>query len=245
MAKKRKGAEVRRPIKAKGSLPAPKTSPTRRKTPWRQSRWLKIFAGVVVLGLVALGVQQFFAARESSKKQEREKLQVGSFDRSLSLIDQSLQKTLQEMDFAPSQITSGQMSPDELKTETGIWLGELRKAYRQLANMQVPQGLEESRALLVQAAVISIDAAKLTEVAAKTGDPAIRYAILENMRNVIEHSKAVYTTGRRALAVQKAKVGLAQTDQEKLLVRQVYPLPDENAQPPLPPPATTSPAPAG
>lgn len=230
MARKRKTVS-RRPVKVRGTLPAPKTSPARVRLVWYRRRVFQVLGAVILVAAVGLGVWQFMKARDRSRKAEDERRAIGQFERGLSVGEGPLGRVVQEMDTLPEQLKTGQLAAAEFNVKTESWLTELRKLDSELRKKRVPSRLDDARALLVQGVLIYIDAAKTFQLAGLMPDPSLRDRALEQGRNLIEHASAVYGTGRRALALQRIEVGLATDEQTETILREPVPLPPENARP--------------
>lgn len=232
MAKGKK-TPARRPVKARGSLPAPRVAPTRRpRVVWYRRRRIQIAGGVFLVGLVALGVWLFLDARAEAREARRA---VERFDRAVSAMVASASDALGEMSSAPEEFRTGSLPADEFLKRTEAWLTALRQVDSRLRARAVPGSLTESRALLVQGIVLFIDAAKSFQAAAKLTDAPLRDDAIGQGRNVALHAAAVFAMGRRELLKAKQEIGLPISEAERPLLQQEIQLPTEEAPPPPPP----------
>lgn len=234
MGKRRRNTEVRKPIKAKGVLPAPRVSPARVHVAWHKRRSVQVvlvLVGVVTIGLAAW---QFMRARSRAEEGAAKRREVRQFERSLTVAEGNLNKVLTEMTSIPDQFKSGQVSGADLKAKTEEWLKSLRELDGTLRTRQTPQRLLDARASLLQGVVVYIDAAKVFQLAADSTDASVRDRAVAQGRNLVMHGASVYQVGQLALAREKVRVGLVNEEEAQNVEGQEIPLPEEEAPQPEP-----------
>jgi hypothetical protein len=229
MAGKKKTEVARRPVKARGSLPAPKVAPRRVRLPLYKRRPVQIAAGVVLLVLLLIGFLQFRKAGQRAEAKRNEKSAVRRFDSSIKLIENTVTTPGSEMSTIPEQFNGGQIDATAFKTKTDEWLKAFRDASKKLSERDAPPGLEETRALLYQGVVGYIDAVKVFQIAA-AADGELRKKGIDEGRNLTDHAAKLFGLGKRELIKQKKRVGL-QDPNERLFLDQPIPLPAEEVSP--------------
>lgn len=234
MAKRRRGTDVRRPIRAKGALPAPKVSPARVHVVWHKRRSVRALLVVVGVVALALAAWQFMRARSRAEERAAERREVRQFERSVTVAGGNLNKVLTEMASVPDQFKAGQVSAADFKVKTEEWLTSLRELDGTLRSRETPQGLLDARASLLQGVVLFIDAAKVFQLAADSTDASVRDRAVAQGRNLLMHASSVYQVGQLALAREKVRVGLLSEEEAETLESQRVPLPEEEAPQPEP-----------
>lgn len=237
MARKRRAVETRRPVKARGTLPAPRVAPRRTRVAWYRRRQVQIVGALVLLGAIALGVQQFSRFRERAEQLRSQRRDVEQFERSLSVLTLSIQTTDQEMASEPARLRSGELSAENFKTKTDQWIAAFKKLGDELRGKDVPSGLEEARALFVQGAVLYLDAVKVFQLAAAQTDPVLRDQGLQDAVNIAGHAGFAFGMGSRSLEEEKARLGIGEEGRSRQLLDQPIPLPEEEVISPAAPPA--------
>ena len=229
MAGKKKAEVTRRPVKARGSLPAPRVAPRRVRLPIYKRRPVQIVGGVVLLILLLIGFLQFRKAQQRAEARRNEKSAVRRFDSSIKLIETSIQTPRSEMSTVPEQFNGGQMDANAFKAKTDEWLKALRDASKKLSEKDPPSGLEETRALLYQGVIGYIDATKTFQIAA-AAEGELRKKGVDEGRNLTDHAAKLFGLGKRELIKQKKRVGLQDPD-ARLFLDQPIPLPAEEVSP--------------
>lgn len=237
MARRKTTSEGKRPIKARGAAPAPKVAPRRVRVVWYRRRPVQVGGALLVLGVLGLALFMFLQYREGVEARRREQRAIRQFDRSISVLALSLQKTEQEMSTEPQRFKSGELGAEDFKKKTEEWKKAFTDLSAELREQSVPRNLEESRALLVEGAVLYLDAVKVFEIAATTGDPTIRDQSLQQGLNIANHAGFSLGMGRRLLEKEKKSAGIA--SEGASFLDQPIPLPEEEVVPQPPPPAIT------
>lgn len=247
MAKTSKKAPPRKPVKARGALPAPRVAPRRRpRVVWYRRRWVQVLAALVLIGMIAGTASVALAARKRSEDRKEQLEEINKFDKAVQLLQSPLQSTVQAMGEAPQSFQIGFITAADFQAQTDTWVTEFRKLDEGLRKRKIPagmRGLEEARASLVQGTVLYIDAAKQFKVAALIPDQAGRDLALQNGNALINHATSVYGMGQRTLAKEKQRLGEKLPEGQQNPLTGPIPLPEEN--PPPPPPPELPPPPEG
>lgn len=236
MPSRKKAEPTRRPAKAKGALPAPRVAPRRVRVPLHRRRPVQVIAILLVLTLAGVVFLQFSRAREETAERNAEKRAIRRFDSSVKLIETSLSKAIGEMSQIPEQFRSGATDAATFKAKTDEWVKTFRDAANSLAEKTVDDSLEEARALFHHGAIYYVDAVKLYQTASGEADAAQRNALLDQGRNLTDHAGKVMGLGKRALIIEKTRVGIPDEEKQQYVDLPI-PLPQEDvpAQPPPPP----------
>ncbi|HLF69877.1 MAG TPA: hypothetical protein VI541_02855 [Actinomycetota bacterium] len=236
---KQQSPSERRPAKARGTIAVPRMSPKRVLTPWYR-RGPSIAAMVVILlGLLGLGVKVFQDIQSRSKSQKQERQTVQLFQRGLQILQSPMQDVFTSINTAPDDFKAGKLSPEDFKRETLTWLEAFRRLDAGIRSRQIPSGqraLEESKVLLLQGAVVYIDAVKMFGLAASQATPELRDQVIDQARATFAHATDVFGMGQRQLAGEMRRLGLERKDPTKPnpLLDQPLKLPSETPPPPPP-----------
>lgn len=234
---KKDQASSRKPIKARGALPAPIVAPRRVNLPWykRRNVQLGIAFAVIFLGVFLFNVVKDLRAGSSDKK-----LQVRSieqFERKLQLLNAPLAGVYQALQTTPDQLLAGTLSVDDYRKQAEGWVEEFRKLYSGIKTAEVREDLPalvEAKALFTQGAVVLLDAAK-THLQAASVEGAPRQDLINLGRNLLSHGSAVISMGERQ--IQSVKNDFDLNDPPAELPPPI--IPEEEAPPPqLPTPET-------
>lgn len=251
MPSKKKTEPTRRPVKARGALPAPRVAPRRVRVPVHRRRPVQIVAILLILVIAGVTFQQVSQARDEAAERAAKKSAVRGFVNSFrAKVETPVNKVVGEMSQVPEQFRSGSTDAASFKTKTDEWLKALRDAATSLAEKEVQPSLEETRALFHHGAILFIDAVKVYQSAAVQTDVGQRDALLDEGRNLTDHAGKVFGLGIRALIIEQTRAGLSvpETDKAQFVDRPI-PLPQEEVpaqpapppgfegQPPIPPPA--------
>lgn len=237
MAKSSKSAPPRKPIKARGALPTPKTSPVRVQRRWYHRRELQSIGVVIVLIAIVLITRAVLDWREDRAEHKQQVRQVRAFERKLQLLLLPNGDLLQAINRAPGELQAGTLPPEEFIKQTEVWLEKFRALDLALRERKVPptfKSLVEARAMLVQGSVVYIDAVKQFQAAAAIADPAIRAKVLKEAQSTIIHATSIFGNGQRAIAALRVRLGLDKQDANNPLLQPIQ-LPLEIA-PDAPPP---------
>lgn len=217
MANTRKGAPARRPVKAKGTLPAPRVAPARAYRPIHRRPGVLIAAGIVLAALVGVAIWQTVAWRQRARGREELAAAIRRFDRAVALLQAPVRDVLVQMTSSPDGLASGQVSADDFRAQTEKWTTELRRLADELRTRSVPTELDEARSMMIQGAALYLDAAKVLALAASAEDAALRDQVLAEGRNVLYHADFVWGNGQRTLQQIKRDLGLAREGETPLL----------------------------
>ena len=249
MGKNPKRSPPRRPVKAKGTIPAPKVTPRRTRRVWYKQRQVQIVGGIVLLALLGFGVQQFFAWRSRSKAAETERRAVTTFFNALQILQTDREESLRAMAVSPDAFKNGQITAEDYKAQAQKWLSFFQRMASELRSQSPPASLLDVRARFVESTVIYIDAVRTFQMAAQATDVAVRdQAILLGQREAA-HAGTIFENAVVALQKERVRVGLAEEGEARVSTPS---LPEEDVQPGTdtappaqPPPAPPSPSPAG
>lgn len=229
MAKKTKTPE-RRPVKAKGTLPAPRVAPKRSRIIWYKRRAIQVVGGVALAALLAAGIWMFLDARGKDRDRRRA---VERFERAVNSAAASVSEIVGKMNSVPGELASGAKSPDEYRAEADGWIEALREFDSRMRERDVTLELSEARALYVHGAVLFLDAAKTLRLAADVSGEA-REEVLSRGRDLLAHATSAVSIAQQVLAKVKLAVGLDVPTPEGGLPQE-FPLTPEKAPPPQPP----------
>jgi hypothetical protein len=250
MAKSNKQATQRRPIKARGALPTPRTAPIRVTRAWYKRPGYRLVGAALLILLVAGGVAIVLNIRESSRIRARDVKAVRQFDRKVQLLQTPATSIFESMNKAPAEFLTGAMPPDQYRSQAEGWIQEFRKLNTGLRSGALGsplETLEEARALYVQGTMIYIDAAKTFALAGRFTSPSDREEAIKQGRNLLTHGAAVLGMGERQMQKLRNRFGLnPETGMPEGGPAQKIPvqLPEEEAAAPMaPPPAAASPVP--
>lgn len=245
MSSKKKTEPTRRPVKARGALPAPRVAPRRVRVPVHRRRPVQVVALLLVLILAGITFQQVSNARDESAARAAEKRAVRRFDTSVKVLESPITKAVGEMSQFPEQFRTGATDATTFRAKTDEWLKTFRETAASLAEKTVDESLEESRALFHSGTVLFIDAAKVFQAAAGETDVSQRDNLLNEGRNLTDHAGKIFGLGKRSLIIEKTRVGIPD-DEKAQFVDQPIPLPQEDVPPqPAPPPGFEGQAPPG
>jgi hypothetical protein len=208
MVKSTKSTPPRKPIKARGALPTPKTAPQRPHKRWYRRQGWQLVAIVVAIAVIggawAAGGTWLKNRREAKVNSEA----VAQFDRRYSVLKSPVVDVLTAMTGKTSEFASGTLSGPDLKKETDTWLVGLRKMDSELRKREIPRGLpelDEARAVLVQGYLVFIDGVKAYALASTAPDPAIKDQALKQGNNLVAHGDSIVSTGERLLDKLKTR----------------------------------------
>jgi hypothetical protein len=234
---KKDAASTRKPIKARGALPAPVVAPRRVSLPWYRRRNVQLG---IAFGVIFLGVFLFNVVKDLREGSSDKKLQVRSieqFERKLQLLNAPLAGVYQAIQTSPDQLLAGTLSVDDYRTQAEGWVEEFRKLYSGIKSAEVREDVEplvESKALFSQGSVILLDSAK-AHLQAASVEGAPRDELIKLGRNLLTHGSAVIGMGEREIQSVKNEFDL--NDPPAEMPAPV--VPEEDAPPP--PPATETP----
>lgn len=249
MAKSNKQTTQRRPVKARGTLPTPRTAPPRVTRVWYKRRGYQLVGAALLLTIIAVGVTTVLNIRESSRLRARDVRAVRQFDRKVQLLQTPASSIFESMNQAPADFLAGTMPAEEYRTQAESWIEEFRKLNTGLKSGPLGSPLatlEEARALYVQGTVIYIDAAKSFALASRLSAPDREEAIKQG-RNLLYHGSTVLGMGERQMQKLRNRFGLNEEEAKGTPPRQMpVQLPEEELAPaPPPPPAPVSTASPG
>ena len=223
----------KKPIKAKGRLPAPRVAPRRVRRPIHRRRGPQILAGLILVTLVGLGINEFLDSRQAAETKRAERRSVRQFDNNLTILLGPVETAVPEMSSFPGQMASGQIDPAAFTAKTEEWLKALRAMTAGLAEEEPPKTLLESRALFHTGATLYIDVAKMLQFGASS-EPSVRDAQFSQARHVMNRAASVMGLGKRELEIGKRRYGLGDPTNQRLFIEQPIPLLQEEVPPPAP-----------
>lgn len=231
----------RKPVKAKGALPAPVTAPERQEVPWyRRPRNLAI-AAIAVVFLTVLGVKTGMDLAERADQRERQTRALEQFQRRIQLLNADIGPIFEQASNSPGAYLAGALPEEEFQAQADDWVETFRRYSQGLRETDVPEDMErlqESRGLFLQSALIYLDGAKTFALAPSIGDAARREEALVLARNELLHASAVLSMAERRFVDAQNELGLNDPPADLPQVQ----LPEEEA--PIPPPSPAlSPAP--
>lgn len=233
---KTKQPPPRKPVKARGALPAPRVAPQRDTTPWHQKTKNRVLIGVLALLLIGFAAKLVLDARERAEETRADVRAIEQFERRLQDLNLDVQPTYQSLSEAPGNFQAGTLPQPEFRSLAENWVDSFRRMNQGIRAIEVPadlDGLQEAKALYVNAATLYIDAAKIFLAAADTTDPPARERANNLARNTFLHAAAVYATGDRAMARIKNDYEL--NDPPAELPVPSYPEEEISFPPPAPP----------
>lgn len=239
---KTKQPAPRKPVKARGALPAPRVAPQRDTTPWYQRTRFRVLMALAGLVIIAVGVKMVLDARERAEERRRDVRSIEQFERRVQDLNLDIQAVYEQLSLAPGQFLAGVLPEADYRTQAESWIEDFRELNTGIRNAEVPDDLEtlvEAKAHYVQATTIYIDAAKVFLSAAHIPDPAQREASTVLGRNLFLHAAAVYGMGDREIVRIKNEFDLNDPEAE-LPAPQL--MEEEVPIPPPPPPAPGDPS---
>jgi hypothetical protein len=212
MAKSKSSAQ-RKPVKARGSLPAPRTAPKRNFVPIHRRRPIQIAAGVVILALIGLVIWRALDARGDV---EQERRAIRRFENSANLLFNGLSQTVNDMSSQPTQLGAGITPPDQFQAAADAWIKELREVNVSLREKKIPSELHEARSLSVHSVLFFLDAAKSFKLAAQVPEGETRVAAIANGENLMVHAQSLITLFQREMNRVKLEVGMVSESESGL-----------------------------
>lgn len=212
MAKSKQPAP-RKPVKARGSLPAPKVAPERDTTPWYNKTKYRAIVAVVALLLLALIAKLVVDARADAQQRGVDIRAIEQFERRVTDLNLQVQPVYQSLGEAPGAFLAGMLPEEQYREVAEGWVEIFRTLNSGLRSTQAPERVEalhEAHGLYVQATTIYIDAAKMFLAAASIPDLEERENALVLARNTFLHASTVYAMGDRALTRVRNEYGLNQ-----------------------------------
>lgn len=231
---KSKQPPPRKPVKAKGALPAPVTAPERVEVVWYKQRKNQAIIAVVLLLVLAFAVKTGIDLAERADVRDRQVRALEQFERRVQLLNSELPETFQQISASPGAYLAGSLSQEEFQQQTDAWVETLRDYHQGLNNTEVPEdmpALKEAQGLYAQSSLIFVDAAKTFGLAPSIDDPQRREDTLVLARNEFLHGSAVLAMAERRFVDARNILGL--NDPEAVLPQVQFP---EEEQP-IPPPA--------
>ncbi|MEO7804187.1 MAG: hypothetical protein ABIS18_07325 [Actinomycetota bacterium] len=240
MSKASRQPPPRKPVKARGALPAPRVSPNRVHLEWHQRLGVRILAGILIVFLAGLGYNLYTNKQERDDQLKSDIRVVKQFEKKSKSLRSPMEAVFTSINQAPQEFKDGKLAPDAFKEQTQTWLTEFQKLDAGLRARKVPprlSALTEARALLVDGTVVYIDAIKQFQMAGSLTDPALRDEAIKQGYNLFSHATSVFGKGQRLIEREKIRLGITKEDPASpnpLL--QPPTLVDLEAPPPPPPP---------
>lgn len=213
MVKSTKAPPPRKPVKARGALQTPKSTPQRGHQRWYSQPGWQLVAMAVAIAVIG-GTWAGGGAWLDARKENRvHRSAVARFDRSYSALRSPVVDVLSAMATKTGELASGTVSGADFETQAKPWLAELRKMDAGLRRRTIPpelRELEESRAVLVQGYLVYIDAVKVYSVAASSPDPGLKDAAIKQGNNLAAHAGSIVQTGEAMLQSLKTRFDLGE-----------------------------------
>ena len=238
---KTKQPPARKPIKARGALPAPRVAPERDNTPWHGKIGARIAMAVAALAIIAFIVNTVLDARERAEARRQDGRAVEQFERRVLDLNTKIGSVYEGLSQAPGAFLAGALPEEEYRTQAEGWITSFRELNQSIRNLEAPtdiEALQEAKAHYVQGTIIYLDAAKVFLSAASIDDPPAREQTLVLARNLFLHGTSVYGMGDRVLTELKNELQLNDPPEPPPAPT----LPEEEVQLPAPPAAPTDPA---
>jgi hypothetical protein len=242
---KNKSAATRRPVKAKGTIPAPRVGHRPLHQAWYKNRQMQIMTGMIAIVLIGFGIYQFTTWRDRVHARESEQKAIKAFNDKMQQIQGTITTPFGEMLATPEQFKNGQITADVYRQKAQEWLATFQRMATEYRSQNPPQSLLDARARLVEAAVLWIDAIRTFQVAAQTTEPAVRDQVILLATRQTNQAQSVYTNGLKALARENRRVGLPKGSDEAQIDTPLIADEDVGGNPepqPAPAPTGTSPA---
>jgi hypothetical protein len=244
VAKNSKTAPARRPVKAKGTIPAPKVGYRAARKPWYKHRQIQVIGGLIVIVVLAVAASQIVAWRNRVNERNADRRAVRAFEDKVTAIQGQIIEPLNGIQAIPPQFQNGQITADVYREAAQKWLATFQRMAGDLRSMNPPEELAATRAHFVESAVIFIDAVRTFQLAAQTTEAPVREQAILLASREVNHAETMYTNALKELATQKERVGLPTgTMPETPQLPEEDVAPPTGQSPPAAPPA--SPAPAG
>lgn len=225
---KSKSASQKRPVKARGTIPAPRTAPKRNFVPIHRRRPVQAAAALVTILLIALIVWRVLDARAEDRRKERA---IERFDNSVITLFTGINDTVEAMSSDPAQYGAGLLAPDDFRPRTEEWVENIREVNVSLRAREVPSELATAKALSVNAALIYLDAAKSFRLAAKLGEGEARVEAIGHGENLMAHAQSLLGLYQREIGRIKVELGMI-TPAEAGLDQEIQLPPEEQTFPP-------------
>jgi len=216
MAKTAKNAPPRKPVRARGAIPVPKSSPPRSRSAWYRRSGYQLIAIAVGIALIGTFLKVGGDFLHSRKEQKINSKAVRKFDQAYQLAKAPLVDILSSLATVPANVASGKLSAPDLKKQSDTWLTEFRKLDSTLRSATVSPGppeLDEVRALLVQGNIVLIDSVKDLQLGASASDIGVRDQALKAGLNIAAHGQNILATGENKLTDLKVRFGIGKRPQ--------------------------------
>lgn len=165
---------------------------------------------LLILLLLALGVQQFFAFRSRARAKEAERREIERFERQLSVLSVQMSQPLQEMTSEPDRFVRGELPQEEFKAKTQGWVTALRTVLEEMSTRQPSPSLLEPHSLFQQGVALFLDAARAFDLAADTEEGEFRTRAVDQGKLLMTRAEAIITMASRLLEIEKGKRGIGE-----------------------------------
>lgn len=191
----KKTTPSRPPIKAKSSLPAPRTSERRVRIPWYRHRTIQAIGAVILLAIVVLVVWRVHRYWHHHTITSHNKAAVKTYNDALQSELTPLENMVSQAQNSPENFINGAMSQPDYATQTAQWLTTVETLRGQIINAQTPDPVKNASGILVQSMDIFVDAIKDFQLAGTTTDKAAAKTLVQNGTNEVAHGEAVLEDG--------------------------------------------------
>jgi hypothetical protein len=246
VAKNTKTVQSRPPVKAKGTIPAPKVGFRAARKPWYRHGQTQLILGMILLVVIGVTASQVVAWRHRVNDRAAEKKAVKTFDDKVTAVQGQIIEPLNGIQAVPSQFQNGQITPDAYKDAAGKWLTTFQRMASDLRSANPPPALAANRAHFVESAVLFVDAIRTFQLAAQTAEPPVRDQALLIAGREVNHATVTFTNALKELEAQKKRVGLqtgALPEEPELPQEDVQPSTGQPSTPTTPASPPAAPAP--
>lgn len=231
-------------MRAKGALPAPRTTPSRTRLKWYRRPANMVVLGLLVLAVLALGLKLGLDYKDRLDQRKAEERAVLRLERKLQLGRTKVEAHFGDMTKSTSEYRAGTLPAEQFKTKTTAWLAAFTELDNDIRTHRVPENLTEvaeARALFVRGTVVYVDAIRAYDLSASLTDATLKENAIQQGDNLISHATSVFGMGQRTLQKIKERLGLAESGSDVLGPVDLPPV----VAPPAPPPAPEGAPPGG
>lgn len=208
MGKNSKTIPARPPVKAKGTIPAPKVGHRASRKPWYRHGQIQLIVGLIVVVVLGVAASQIVAWRHRVDERAADKKAVKMFDDKVTATQNQITDPLNGIQALPEQFRNGQITADVYKDATGKWLSAFQRMASDLRSTNPPPDVAPTRAHFVESAVIFVDAVRTYQLAAQTTEPPVRDQSILLADREVKHATTMFTNALKELETHKKRVDL-------------------------------------
>lgn len=187
----KKTTPPRPPIKAKSSLPAPRTSQKRVRIPWHQHRTLQVIGAIIVLAVLVLIAWQLHRFWQHHTVTAHNKTAVKAFNDQFQSELTPLENFVNQAQNSPESYANGAITQTAYATQTAQWLVTAETLRNQIDSAKPPTPLKSAAGQLVTAVDVMIDAIKDFQLEGTTTDKNAVLTLAQNGTNELAHGLSV------------------------------------------------------